>query len=246
MQNDETVSNNDLAASSEHTARKILFAEDDKDIAALVELHLKDIGAEVVLVDNGADALERALTETWDLLVLDLGLPKVDGIDVARELKRHVPSLPIIVVSARNSETERIQGLDAGADDYLVKPFSMLELVARVKATFRRSDAIKQPSDKNIRAGDIVLDSETHGAYVDGRRIELTVREFGLLSEFVSHPGRVFSRADLLLSVWGSSYEGYRHTVNTHINRLRNKLEPRSGKSRYIHTVWGVGYKLEP
>lgn len=246
MQNDQNRACDTTKSVEAYTARKILVAEDEKDIAALVELHLKGIGADVVLVDNGGEALERALTEPWDLLVLDLGLPTVDGIDVAKVLKRRVPSLPILVISARNSEAERILGLEAGADDYLVKPFSMLELVARAKATFRRSDAIKQPSSSNIRAGGIVLCSETHGAFVEGRRIELTVREFGLLSEFVNHPGRVFSRAELLRSVWGSSYEGYRHTVNTHINRLRNKLEPEPGKPTYIRTVWGVGYKLEP
>lgn len=226
------------------SSRKVLIAEDDEDIATLVCFHLRDKGADVTLVDNGPEALRCALTQSYDLLVLDLSLPGMDGIDVAEQLKSELPSLSIIIITARSSESDRVRGLDAGADDYVVKPFSMLELVARVRATLRRVDVMKPPSTGKIQAGDIVIDVKSHCAFVKHRRIELTAREFGLLSEFVNNPGQVFSRAELLLNVWGSSYDGYRHTVNTHINRLRNKVEPDPRQPVYITTVWGVGYKL--
>lgn len=215
------------------------------DISSLLCVHLQDNGAEVVQVNDGHDGLHRALHEHWDLLILDLTLPGMDGIEITKELKRRLPALPIIVITARNSESERIQGLDAGADDYVIKPFSMRELVARARAVIRRSDALVDPRPSKVsQAGDITLDEDSHCAYVGNKRIELTVREFGLLSEFVRHPGKVFSRAELLSRVWNSSYTGYRHTVNTHINRLRGKLESDPSQPTRILTVWGVGYKL--
>ena len=224
---------------------RILLVEDDDDIASLLCVHLRDIGVDVVHADNGSDGLTLALRECWDLLVLDLTLPGLDGLYILKELKQRQPQLPIILVTARTSEAERVSGLDAGADDYITKPFSMLELAARVRAAIRRSKAIAPTEHQAILAvGDIVLDSDSHCAHVNNRRIELTAREFGLLSTFANHPGKVFSRADLLEKVWDSSYEGYRHTVNTHINRLRSKIEPDPAHPVYIRTVWGVGYKL--
>ena len=227
-------------------ACQILLIEDDADIAALLCVHLKDIGADVVHVPDGGEGLTRALHEPWDLLILDLTLPGLDGIYIATELKRRQPMLPIIVITARSSEAERVSGLDAGADDYVTKPFSMLELVARVRAVIRRSKTMRSAAQQTVlRVGDIVLDFDSHCAHVSNARVELTAREFGLLALFANHPGKVFSRADLLEKVWGSSYEGYRHTVNTHINRLRAKLEPDPGHPTFIRTVWGVGYKLD-
>lgn len=226
--------------------KRILLIEDDLDISSLLSVHLQDDGAEVAQVTDGLEGLHRALHEPWDLLILDLTLPGMDGIGIATELKRRLPTLPIIIITARSSESERIHGLDAGADDYVSKPFSMLELVARVRAVIRRSETKMSPTHLGVlRAGDIDLDAETHCAYIADKRIELTVREFGLLAEFVRQPGKVFSRAELLSRVWGSTYEGYRHTVNTHINRLRGKLEPDPSQPTHIITVWGVGYKLE-
>lgn len=227
-------------------SRRVLLVEDDTDISSLLSAHLHDNGAEVVQVANGREGLHRALHEFWDLLILDLTLPDVDGIQIATELKRRLPALPIIIMTARNSESERVHGLDSGADDYVIKPFSMLEMVARVRAVIRRTDALKLPAQNTVlRAGDIVLDADSHCAYVAEKRVELTAREFGLLAEFVRHPGKVFSRAELLSRVWDSTYEGYRHTVNTHINRLRGKLEPNPSQPTHILTVWGVGYKLK-
>jgi len=227
-------------------ARRILLIEDDVDIGSLLRDHLKGEGAQVTLVTDGREGLRRAQAEPWDLLVLDLTLPGLDGIHIATELKRCLPALPIIIITARTSESERIHGLDAGADDYVSKPFSMLELAARVRSTLRRCDTNTLPEQQGLlRVGDVSLDTDRHCAFVADKQIELTAREFGLLAEFIRNPGKVFSRAELLNRVWGSSYEGYRHTVNTHINRLRGKLEPDPSKPVYIVTVWGVGYKIQ-
>lgn len=225
--------------------RRILLIEDDVDISSLLSVHLQDDGAEVTQVTDGREGLHRALHEPWNLLILDLTLPSMDGICIATELKRRLPTLPIIIITARSSEPERILGFNAGADDYVSKPFSMLELVARVRAVIRRSETQVSLTQQGVlRAGDIDLNAETHCAYISDKRIELTAREFSLLAEFVRQPGKVFSRAELLNRVWGSTYEGYRHTVNTHINRLRGKLEPDPSRPTHIVTVWGVGYKL--
>lgn len=229
-----------------NSSRRILLIEDDHDIAALLKVHLSDYGAEVVHVDEGVDALGTALQGHWDMLILDLGLPGIDGVVIAQQVRRHDPAIPILMVTARGSEAERVQGLDAGADDYVVKPFSMIELVARVRALFRRSDAtVRTPDEQVLVAGDLVLDTNMQTVHVAGRVVDLTCREFELLAEFARRPGRTFRRSELLENVWGTQYEGYRHTVNTHINRLRAKIEPDPATPRYILTVWGVGYRLD-
>ena len=226
-------------------SKKVLLVEDDADIATLLCAHLQSTGALVEWIDNGSAALKRALQENWDLMILDLGLPGLDGIDITRELALAKPSLCLIIVTARSSETERIMGLEAGGDDYIVKPFSMRELMARVNVVFRRIDnRTLQTQPRVLVVGDLELDTEHHCVRVSGRHVDLTAREFGLLAEFVKHPGRVFRRSELLERVWGSRYEGYRHTVNTHINRLRAKIEATPSSPRYIQTVWGVGYRL--
>lgn len=226
--------------------RRILLVEDDADIAALLMVHLADSGVEVVHINDGFDALASALQERWDMLILDLGLPGIDGVVIARQVRRHDPAMPILMVTARGSEADRVEGLDAGADDYIVKPFSMIELVARVRALFRRVDATNRGQGQQVLvAGDLVLDANTQTVNVAGSIIELTSREFGLLAEFVSQPGKTFKRSELLENVWGTQYEGYRHTVNTHINRLRAKIEPDPATPTYILTVWGVGYRLD-
>lgn len=225
--------------------RRVLLVEDDKDIGALLHTHLQDCHAEVALASDGKRGLERGLAEPWDLVILDLGLPGMDGLHVASTLRRGLPTLPILIVTARSSEEERVLGLNTGADDYIVKPFSIQELVARVRAVFRRSDALRMASRSKISAfGDLVLDDDRHRVTVAGCAKALTVLEFRLLDEFIRHPGKAFSRAELLERVWGSRYQGYRHTVNTHINRLRAKIEVDPGNPRYIQTVWGVGYRL--
>ncbi len=227
--------------------KRILIVEDDVDIANVLSLHLRDERYEVVHSADGNEGLRLLEQGNWDALILDLMLPGVDGLEICRRARAMARYTPIIITSARSSEVHRILGLELGADDYLAKPFSVLELVARVKALLRRVDALAK--DLRVDAGSLVLgglsiDPIAREATVDGRRIELTPREFDLLYFFARHPGKVFSRMDLLNAVWGYQHEGYEHTVNTHINRLRTKIEADPAQPGRILTVWGHGYKL--
>ena len=229
------------------TARRILLVEDDAHIADLLALHLRDEGLDVVHCARGDEGLQQLQRGGWDALVLDLMLPGVDGLEICRRARGMARYTPIIIISARASEVHRILGLEIGADDYLAKPFSVLELVARVKALLRRVDALAQ----NVRldAGSLSIDGLfidplARDARLDGARLELTPREFDLLVFFARQPGKVFSRMDLLNAVWGYRHEGYEHTVNTHINRLRAKVEADPANPRRILTVWGRGYKF--
>ncbi|WP_416051048.1 response regulator transcription factor [Cupriavidus basilensis] len=227
--------------------KRILIVEDDVDIANVLSLHLRDERYEVVHSADGNEGLRLLAQGNWDALILDLMLPGVDGLEICRRARAMTRYTPIIITSARASEVHRILGLELGADDYLAKPFSVLEPVARVKALLRRVDAMAK--DLRIDAGSLELgglsiDPLTREASVDGRRIELTPREFDLLYFFARHPGKVFSRMDLLNAVWGYQHEGYEHTVNTHINRLRTKIEADPAQPSRILTVWGHGYKL--
>ncbi len=225
--------------------RTILVIEDDADIRSLVELHLEDAGFGVVLEPDGSRGLRRALDEVFDLVILDIMLPGVDGLEICRQLRAAKPETPILMLTARTTELDRVLGLEMGADDYLTKPFSVRELVARVKAIFRRMetfDAAPRPS--SVTVGPIEIDADARTVRVDGEAIELTAREFDLLTFFARNPGRVFTRGQLLDHVWGYTHEGYEHTVNTHINRLRGKLEDDPSSPRFILTVWGVGYRF--
>ena len=225
--------------------REILLIEDERPIAELVMLHLGEAGLHVTHEEDGVRGLTRALQDDWDMILLDLSLPRCDGLDICRQVRECNPATPIIVVTARGEEAERVLGLESGADDYVTKPFSVSELVARVNALFRRVDTLREtPPSGTIAAGDIVLEPATHSARVAGAAVALTAREFELLAHFARSPGHVFRRSELLSAVWGQTHEGYLHTVNTHINRLRAKIEPEPGRPRYITTVWGVGYKL--
>lgn len=227
--------------------KRILIVEDDADIADVLSLHLRDERYEVVHSADGAEGLRLLEQGNWDALILDLMLPGVDGLEICRRARAMTRYTPIIITSARSSEVHRILGLELGADDYLAKPFSVLELVARVKALLRRVDALAR--DSRIDAGTLdveglSIDPIAREASVDGARIDLTPREFDLLYFFARHPGKVFSRMDLLNAVWGYQHEGYEHTVNTHINRLRAKIESDPAEPVRILTVWGRGYKL--
>ena len=175
-------------------------------------------------------------------------LPGIDGLEVCRRLRKQAVNVPILMLTARTSEIDRVLGLELGADDYLTKPFSIMELKARVKAILRRVDIStnQQHDDSNerIEAGSLLIDVSGRNVSIDTRAIELTAREFDLLLYFARHPGRVFSRGQLLDQVWGYSHNGYEHTVNSHINRLRKKIEVDPSQARYIETVWGVGYRF--
>ncbi len=228
--------------------RRILVIEDDNDIAHLVELHLKDMGYEVTLAYDGDVGLDHALTEPYDLIILDLTLPAVDGLEICRRVRAGSVYIPMLILSSRSSEVDRVLGLEIGADDYLTKPFSIHEFLARVKALFRRVEALKseasQESQKLIQTGALIIDAEKRKVTLSGNPVLLTAKEFDLLLHFVSHPGRVYTRMELLKQVWVYGYEGYEHTVNSHINRLRAKIEKDPAKPRYILTVWGIGYKF--
>ncbi len=229
-------------------ARRIFVVEDDRDIAHLVELHLQDLGADVTLAHDGGVALDIALRRSFDLVILDLMLPGIDGLEICRRLRARSNYTPILMLTARSADVDRIVGLEIGADDYLTKPFNIRELIARVKALLRRVDALSKPEASDVPTvldfGELVIDVEKRKVTLRGEPIDLTAKEFDLLLQFARNPGRVYTRAQLLDLVWGYGHDGYEHTVNSHINRLRNKLEKDHAKPAYILTVWGVGYKF--
>ncbi len=227
--------------------RRILVVEDNLDLAELVRMHLRDAGYAVEPFSDGRSALQRLQAEPFDLVILDLMLPGMDGLELCRRLRAQPNYLPILMLTAKSSELDRVLGLEVGADDYVTKPFSIRELLARVKALFRRVDAMAETpaeSTEVLRSNGLEIDPARRQVRLDGAEVHLTGREFDLLLHFASHPGRVYSRAQLLDLVWGYGHEGYEHTVNSHINRLRAKIEHTPAQPRYILTVWGVGYKF--
>lgn len=229
------------------SAKRVLIVEDDTHIAELLRMHLQDEGYAVQHAADGNAGLRELERGSWDALVLDLMLPGVDGLEICRRARAMTRYTPIIITSARSSEVHRILGLELGADDYLAKPFSVLELVARVRALLRRTDALARNARMEsglLELGNLRVDPVAREVQVEGKSVELTPREFDLLYFFARHPGKVFSRLNLLNQVWGYQHDGYEHTVNTHINRLRMKVEADPTEPRRILTVWGRGYKL--
>ncbi|WP_446809160.1 response regulator transcription factor [Methylomonas sp. 2BW1-5-20] len=230
------------------TSKRILVIEDDPDIAGLLNLNLRDEGFAVELAADGETGLARLAAQAYDLLILDLMLPGIDGLEVCRRLRNQPSYTPIIIVSSKSAESQRIVGLEMGADDYLTKPFSVFELTARIRALLRRVEALKQvphtPNDTAIVTAHLRIDPQTREVWLDGRPITLTGREFDLLYFFAKHPGHIYTRLELLNQVWGYSHDGYEHTVNSHINRLRAKIESDPAHPSQILTVWGIGYKF--
>ncbi len=228
--------------------KEILVIEDEPQLARLVEMHLEDAGCRVTPAHNGGDGLAAAARQQFDLVVLDLMLPDIDGLDVCRELRSRKGYIPILMLTARSGEVDRVLGLELGADDYLTKPFSIRELVARVKALLRRADrmAAEQaaPDWKPIVVEDLSIDREKRRVLVNGTPVDLTAKEYELLVHFAGHPGRVYTRGQILDQVWGYGEGTYEHTVNSHINRLRAKIESDPSQPRFIQTVWGVGYRF--
>ena len=222
--------------------KQILVVDDEPRIAEICRDYLERAGFKVTIAGNGADALTFARTKLPDLVVLDLGLPKMDGLDVTRALRKR-SNVPIIMLTARVEESDKLIGLELGADDYLTKPFSPKELVARVRAVFRRTDIGPGQSDV-IRAADVTLDVPRMQAKVGHRAIELTSTEFELLAMMMRQPGRVFTRGQLLDAVRGEEIESLDRVIDAHIKNLRRKLEPDPRKPRYVLTVYGVGYKF--
>jgi DNA-binding response OmpR family regulator len=227
---------------------KILIVEDETMVADVVSRYLRRDGFQVVIATDGQAALDLAREQTPDLVLLDLMLPKIDGLEVCRRL-RATSSVPIIVVTAKGEEADRIVGLELGADDYVSKPFSPRELVARVRAVLRRTKAtvatVATVPDNTVRLGPIRIDPAGRFATIENEPVELTAKEFDLLWYLVRNVGQVFSRTQLLDQVWDYEYFGDESTVTVHIHRLRSKIEPDPVRPRYLKTVWGVGYKLE-
>jgi len=224
----------------------VLIIEDEWDIAQLLKMHLQEL-CDVTLACDGREGMRLALDRPWSLLILDLGLPGPDGLSICRAARRELGYVPILILSSRSAELDRVHGLELGADDYVTKPFSVLELTARVKSILRRVDALQKTGPARselVTSGPLTIDTGSREVWLDDAAVALTAREFDLLLHFVRHPGLVFSRAQLLDSVWGYGHDGYEHTVNSHINRLRAKIEPNPSQPTLIRTVWGVGYRL--
>lgn len=228
--------------------RKILVIEDDKDLARLLDLHLRDLTYEVDLAYDGDAGWTQITTNAYNLVILDIMLPGIDGLEICRRLRTQPVYTPILMLTSKSAEVDRVLGLEIGADDYVTKPFSIRELMARVKAIFRRIDKLQADGRPDvqaiIRAADLAIDPVKHEVSLKGKPIYLTAKEFDLLLHFARNAGRVYTRAQLLDEVWGYGHDGYEHTVNSHINRLRTKIEKNPAQPTYILTIWGVGYKF--
>jgi DNA-binding response OmpR family regulator len=222
--------------------KTILVVDDEPQIVQLVRDYLEHGGFKVLTASDGSTALRTASTQQPDLVILDLGLPGIDGLDVTRSLRRN-GEVPIIMLTARTEESDKLVGLELGADDYVTKPFSPKELVARVRSVLRRSEAVKSPGDI-IRTADVELNVPAMQATIGGRVVDLTQTEFQLLTTMARQPGRVFSRAQLLNAVHGVAFESYERAIDAHIKNLRRKIEPDPHNPRYLQTVFGVGYRF--
>jgi len=231
--------------------RNVLIVEDEQELAKILKRHLEDLSCTVQLAFAGDVGLRVAESSSFDLILLDIMLPGLDGLEICRRLRARRVYTPVLMLTARASEVDKILGLEMGADDYLTKPFSVNELIARVKAIFRRVDALSEqardaPQPLRFGEGALSIDPRSREVQVRGQPVPLTHKEFDLLLHFAQNPGRVYSRAQLLDAIWGYSHEGYEHAISCHINRLRAKIERDSAKPELLQTVWGVGYKFAP
>lgn len=231
--------------------KRALIIEDDSEIVDLLALHLGDQGFEVVAAARGDRGLELIQAEDYSVIILDLMLPGLDGVEVCRRVREQSRYTPILMLTARSEELDKVLGLEVGADDYVTKPFSIRELMARIRALMRRSDKRVYPEGSGagqeiLEFGALQIDVVKRQVSVDSRTVDLTPKEYELLELLSRHPGQAFSRNQLLERVWGYQYEGYSHTVNSHINRLRAKLEQNPSEPRFIQTVWGFGYRFGP
>ena len=226
----------------------LLLVEDDDAIAVALRLHLEDAGYRLHREANGQQAMAAIDRQRWDLVLLDLMLPGADGWEVCRHLRARHADVPVIMLSARSAEAHRVLGLELGADDYVAKPFSMLELVARIRALLRRIEQMRSThtAKQEFRFGPFSLDTVRRELRRGDVVLPLTLREFDLLHFLLKHPGRPFSRSELLHRVWGEGFDGYEHTVNSHINRLRSRIEDDPRNPQRVVTVWGVGYRFDP
>jgi DNA-binding response OmpR family regulator len=228
---------------------RVLILEDDANIVDLLTIHLNDLGCEVASASNGQKGLEVALEQAFDLIILDLTLPGMNGMDVCRRLRMVDRLTPILILSARSEEIDKVMGLETGADDYLTKPFSVREFIARVKVIFRRKEEYGAAPETAvvssiIRFEGLEIDTDKRKVTLNEARVDLSPKEFDLITLLASNPGKSYSRKRLLNLVWGYDFEGYEHTVNSHINRLRGKIEEDISKPKFVLTTWGVGYRF--
>jgi DNA-binding response OmpR family regulator len=235
--------------SMDAVAKKILMIEDDPNIIELAGIHIGDLGYSLESAGDGESGLDKALKENYDLIILDLMLPKLDGLEVCKRFRKENQKTPVLMLTAKSEELDKVLGLELGADDYLTKPFSIRELMARIKAILRRieterKDAGKSEEPELLDFGQLVIDTLKRKVTLSGKTVDLTAKEFDLLLLFARHPGRTYDRHQLLDQVWGYHFDGYDHTVNSHINRLRNKIEDDPANPVFIKTVWGVGYRF--
>jgi DNA-binding response OmpR family regulator len=229
--------------------KKVLIVEDDIEMVQLLEIHLKDLGCAILKASTGDLGLKMAIKENPDLVILDIMLPGMDGIEICQNIRANNIKSPIMMLTARSEEIDKVLGLEVGADDYLTKPFSVREFIARVKAIFRRQkmDIVQETSlnkPKLLQFDALSIDIEMRKVLLDGKKIELAPKEFELLVLLSSKPGKSYDRTKLLNLIWGYDFKGYEHTVNSHINRLRSKIEPDMRAPKFILTTWGIGYKF--
>ncbi|MCI4442398.1 MAG: response regulator transcription factor [Lentimicrobium sp.] len=227
--------------------KNILMIEDDVSIVELVAIHLKDIYCDLTKAHTGTEGLHLATKNKYDMIILDVMLPEMDGIEICRRLRADKIFTPILMLTARSEEIDKIIGLETGADDYLTKPFSIREFIARTKAILRRTEMEKSSAEiaeEIITSGSLIIDPLKRKVTLEGNKVELTPKEFDLLYLFMSNPGKNYSRENLLNIVWGYEFSGYEHTVNSHINRLRTKIETDLTTPKYILTSWGIGYRF--
>jgi DNA-binding response OmpR family regulator len=222
--------------------KTILVVDDKSNVRTLVRDYLAEQGFHVLVADNGQNALYEARRAKPDLILLDIMMPEMDGFEFIRTFRKESET-PVILLTAKLEESDKVIGLELGADDYLTKPFGMRELVARIHTVLRRAGKLPQPSPV-LRAADIVLDRQSHSVSVGDRQVRLTPSEFDLLAVFMASPGRVYSRLELLQELEGSSFEGVARTIDQHVRNLRSKIEPEPGNPRYVETVFGVGYRF--
>ncbi len=230
---------------------KILIVEDDSDIADLIRVNLLEIAPCIEHCSDGKEGLDLALNQTFEVVILDVMLPSMSGLDICRTLRENKPEQAIIMLTAKNSEMDHVLGLELGADDYMTKPFSVRELQARVRSQLRKAHILKNrlqdnaaPAEPSLLFGELSINPVNREVVFGGKVIDLTATEFDLLVYMASKPNQVFNRTQLLEAVWGYQHSGYEHTVNSHINRLRSKLEKDATSPKIVQTVWGVGYRF--
>lgn len=228
--------------------KKVLIIEDDKNLIDLVSIHLRDLNCQIESTNDGQTGFDQAMSVNFDLIILDIMLPKMDGIAVCQKLRALDNFTSILMLTAKNEEIDKVLGLESGADDYITKPFGIREFIARVKAIFRRQEQnmkVSSESNKELFIYDnLKIDLVKRKVEISGNRVDLTPKEFDLLALMANHPGQSYNRDELLRLIWGYEFSGYEHTVNSHINRLRGKLETDLDKPRFIITTWGVGYRF--